>query len=107
MDETTEQRLRAMEAQLHSISFFTEFLLRQSFAGFSRPEREQLAESIIQAATDTSRLSGLAKGDEARAEYLADTGIRSHEAVKRLVAKTLRAVAEMEDRANAQAADEV
>ena len=103
MDEEIEQRIRGLTAQMQAVSFLSEFVLRHAFASYPRELRERLADQLRQAANDTTSLGGAAKGDEAVAEYLADIGIRSREAVDRLIGKALRITAEVEDEANAQA----
>lgn len=105
MDEDIEQRFRAVTAQIHAVSFVTEYLLRHVFLTMPRPARLKLAEGLLQAANDTTALSGVTKGDEAASEYLADVGIRSREAVDRLIGKALRITAELEDEANARAGE--
>ena len=102
MDDKTDDRLRSLTAQMHAASFITEYLLRHVFLTLPSQIRVQMADKLLQVADDTSALFGVAKGDEAAAEYIADVGVRSREAVRRLVEKALRITEEMEDQANKQ-----
>jgi hypothetical protein len=102
MDQQIEDRFRVLTAQTQAISFVVEYLLRHAFLTLPRGARLRLAENLLEASKDTSHFSNIAAGDDLAAEYLADVAIQTQGAIDRIIGKTLRITAEVEDEANAQ-----
>jgi hypothetical protein len=90
----TEDRLRAMGAIIAAHDYILSSLVQFHLFQFSGEDRVLAAARIIAGSKQTDQLTGIARGDEAAAEYLADMTVRMQTHVERLVQRSLATMTE-------------
>ncbi|WP_298470357.1 hypothetical protein [uncultured Erythrobacter sp.] len=95
MDEEFEQRWRELVSKVAAQRFILDYVLKHLFLTIPKPERLQIAETLLNHSEDTSWLGGVSR-TESHAERLADLVVLAQQEVDLMIGRALEATEKAE-----------